>query len=93
MHSLTSALDGGEWSVSRPGRFTPKERAPGIHWIGGLVGLRAGLDAVVERKIPSPCPDSNLIVQPVAQRCTTELSRLKNGFIQEFRRNISKLKK
>jgi hypothetical protein len=26
-HSLTSALDGGEWSVSRPGRFTPKERA------------------------------------------------------------------
>jgi hypothetical protein len=22
-HSLTSALDGGEWSASRPGRFTP----------------------------------------------------------------------
>jgi hypothetical protein len=22
-HSLTSALDGGEWSPSRPGRFTP----------------------------------------------------------------------
>jgi hypothetical protein len=29
MHSLTSALDGGEWSASRPGRFTPRERAPG----------------------------------------------------------------
>jgi hypothetical protein len=29
-HSLTSALDGGEWSASRPGRFTPRERAPGI---------------------------------------------------------------
>jgi hypothetical protein len=28
-HSLTSALDGGEWSASRPGRFTPRERAPG----------------------------------------------------------------
>jgi hypothetical protein len=28
MHTLTSALDGGEWSASRPGRFTPRERAP-----------------------------------------------------------------
>jgi hypothetical protein len=27
--SLTSALDEGEWSVSRPDRFTPRERAPG----------------------------------------------------------------
>jgi hypothetical protein len=26
---LTSALDGGEWSASRPDRFTPKERVPG----------------------------------------------------------------
>jgi hypothetical protein len=25
-HSLTSALDEGEWSASRPGRFTPRER-------------------------------------------------------------------
>jgi hypothetical protein len=25
---LTSALDGGEWSASRLGRFTPRERAP-----------------------------------------------------------------
>jgi hypothetical protein len=30
-HSLTSALDGGEWSASHPGRFTPRERAPRIH--------------------------------------------------------------
>jgi len=28
----------------------PTERAPGTHWIGGRVGLRAGLDAVVKRK-------------------------------------------
>jgi hypothetical protein len=46
MHSLTSALDGGEWSDSRPGCFTPKERVSGTHWIGGWVGLRTGLDAV-----------------------------------------------
>jgi hypothetical protein len=43
-HSLTSALDGGEWSASRPDRFTPKERVPGTHRIGGWVGPRAGLD-------------------------------------------------
>jgi hypothetical protein len=49
-HSLTSTLDGGEWSASRPGRFTPKERAPGTHWIGGWVGPRAVLDMVVKRK-------------------------------------------
>jgi hypothetical protein len=45
-HSLTSALDGGEWSASRTGRFTPRERAPGTHWIGGWVGPRAILFAV-----------------------------------------------
>jgi len=37
-HSLTSALDGGEWSASRPGRFTPMESDPGTHWIGGWMG-------------------------------------------------------
>jgi hypothetical protein len=26
--SLTSAIDGGEWSASRPGRFTLRERNP-----------------------------------------------------------------
>jgi hypothetical protein len=71
-HSLTTALVGGEWSASRPGRFTPRERTPGNHWIGGWVGPRAGLDAVVNR-IPSPRRQSNPripIVQPVAQRYT-----------------------
>jgi prepilin signal peptidase PulO-like enzyme (type II secretory pathway) len=53
-HSLTSELDGGEWSASRHGRFTPRERVPGTHWIGGWVGPRAFLNAVVNRKIPSP---------------------------------------
>jgi hypothetical protein len=72
-HSLTSALDGGEWSASRPGRFISRERASGTHWIGGWVCPRAGLDAVVKRKIPSPRLESNPrtpIVQPVAQRYT-----------------------
>jgi hypothetical protein len=72
MHSLTSTLDGGEWSASRPGRFTPRERAPGTNWIGGWVSPRAVLDAV-KRKIPSLRRESKLrtpIVHPVAQRYT-----------------------
>jgi hypothetical protein len=47
---LTSALVRGEWSTSRPGRFTFEERAPGTHWIGGWVGFRAGLDNLEKRK-------------------------------------------
>jgi hypothetical protein len=43
---LTTALVGGEWSTSRPGRFTPRERALGTHCIGGWVDPRAGLDDV-----------------------------------------------
>jgi hypothetical protein len=54
IHSLTSALDGGEWTTSCPGQFTARERVPGTHWIGGWVGPGAVLDAVVKRKIPSP---------------------------------------
>jgi hypothetical protein len=72
-HSLTSALDGCEWSASRLGRFTPRERAPGTHWIGGWMGSRAILDAVMKRIIPSLPRESNPrtpIVQPVAQRYT-----------------------
>jgi hypothetical protein len=72
-HSLTSALDGGEWLTSSPGRFTPRERASGTHWIGGWVGPRAVLDAMVKRKIPFPRRESNPrtpIFQPVVQRYT-----------------------
>jgi len=45
---LTSALDGGEWSASRPGRFTPKE-SPWYPLDRRLCGARAGPDAVVKR--------------------------------------------
>jgi hypothetical protein len=72
-YSLTSALYWGERSASRPGRLTPKQRAPDSHWIGGWVGPRTVLDAVVKRNIPSPRRESNHgapIVQPVAQRYT-----------------------
>jgi hypothetical protein len=41
--SLTLALDRGEWSTPRPGRFAP-DLEPGTHCVGSWVGSRAGLD-------------------------------------------------
>jgi hypothetical protein len=54
---LTLALDGGEWSASRPCHFTPWG-ALGTHWRCSWVGRRAGLDAVEKRKILH-CRESN----------------------------------
>jgi hypothetical protein len=45
---LTSTLNGGEWSASRPGCALPP---PGTHWIGDWVGPRASLDAEAGWKI------------------------------------------
>jgi hypothetical protein len=39
-----------EVSASRPGRFTPRERALSIHCIGVWVGPRASLNVVAKRK-------------------------------------------
>jgi hypothetical protein len=66
----TSALDGGEWSASRPGRaFTP-----GTQCTGGWVGLRAGLDTEDRGKILCPrrgsSPDRP-VVQPVVRHYTS----------------------
>jgi hypothetical protein len=57
---LTPALEGGEWSESRPGRaLPPGERPPSTHCIGGWVGPRAGLDAEARGKILCLCRGSN----------------------------------
>jgi hypothetical protein len=42
---LASAVDGGEWSASRPSHFTPGKNAPGTHWLGGWRGSSAYLNA------------------------------------------------
>jgi hypothetical protein len=55
IHIFYLALAGGEWSASRPCRFTPGERAPGTHWIGGWVDPRAGLEDE-ENRIFLPLP-------------------------------------
>jgi len=47
---LNSALDGGEWSASRPGHYIPRERAPGTHLYPlhkRLGGPQTGLDTAV----------------------------------------------
>jgi hypothetical protein len=54
-----SALDGGEWSASRPGRVLPPGKGPpGTHGTGGWVGPRANLDTEVRGKISSLCRGS-----------------------------------
>jgi hypothetical protein len=71
--SLTSALVGGEWSASRPGRFTPGKRALGTHWIG-RVGPRAGLDDMEKWKF---LPPPRLELRPLGRpACNQSLYRL-----------------
>jgi hypothetical protein len=69
---LTSVLGGNESSASRPGRFTPGEGAPGIHWTGGCAGPKAALNDVELRKISCPAGNRTPVVQPVAHRYTDE---------------------
>lgn len=80
---LASTLDGGRWSTSRSSRFIPGERGPGIHWLRGCIGLRAGLEFTEKRKnlLPLPEIESRLFgcpaYSPVAIH--TQLSRLYIG--------------
>jgi hypothetical protein len=52
----TSALDGGEWSASRPGRALPPAKTPGIHCTGGWVVPRAALETEAREKNIFPLP-------------------------------------
>jgi hypothetical protein len=70
---LTSALVGGECSASLLGRYTPAERAPGTHWIGGWGGLRNRSGRHREEKNLAPTgtrtPTPSAVL-PVASRYT-----------------------
>jgi hypothetical protein len=65
---LTSALDGGEWSVPNPCYFTPGKKDSITHWVQGWVGPTASLDDM-EMENSWLYWDSNSypsVVQPVA---------------------------
>jgi hypothetical protein len=65
---LDLALEGGEWPDSRSGRFAPRERGPGTHWIGRWVDPRTGLGRGGEERKSKPLQGLEpLIIQPVAQ--------------------------
>jgi hypothetical protein len=55
------------WKITQQTTY----RAPGTHWIGGLVGPRAG-DTVGKRKISCPCQESN----PGCPTCSLFLCQL-----------------
>jgi hypothetical protein len=50
-----SAIEGGEWSASRPGRALPRGKDPRYPLDRRLGGLRAGLDTEDRGKILCPC--------------------------------------
>jgi hypothetical protein len=86
-HSLTLALDGGEWSASRPPALPPRERTPGTHWIGGWVGPREVQGAVLKR-IPTTFRESNPrtpIVKAVTQSYTDRaVTALDYNYVQRL---------
>jgi hypothetical protein len=57
---LTSALDGGEWSIPYHGHFMPREGAPVAHRLGGWVGPTSSLDTVAKTKNPFSPPARNI---------------------------------
>jgi len=50
---------GGERSASLPGRALLQEMTSDTHWIGGWVGLRAGLDTEARGKVFCLCRRSS----------------------------------
>jgi hypothetical protein len=70
---MTSALDGGEWSASHPGRFTPGNRAM-VFFDMRLGGSQSWSGRLGEEKNLTVAGNQAPAVQPVA--ITTDLSEL-----------------
>jgi hypothetical protein len=49
---ILAVEEGCWWSASRSDNLTPGERAPGTHWIGGLVGPGICLGVVANSSLP-----------------------------------------
>jgi hypothetical protein len=65
---LPSALDRSEWSVSHHGRFNPRKRAVGSHWMGGQASPKDGLGATQNRNISRTAGDQTPIPRPYSQQ-------------------------
>jgi hypothetical protein len=75
---LNSALDGDEWSASSSSRFIRRERVPWHPLDRRLDGQQNRSGVGGEEKNSKPLPGIEpLIIQPVVQRYTTELSHNK----------------
>jgi hypothetical protein len=74
---LTSALDGGEWSASRPGRYTPEERAPPLYPLARrLGGSQSGSGRCEEKKNLPLLGIEHLPSSPQPVVTPSDLSRL-----------------
>jgi hypothetical protein len=71
--------------VTGPGRFTPGERAPRTHWIGGWVNPRAGLDDVEKRKFLTL---PGLELRPLGRPARSQLLYLLRYLIRILGKNI-----
>jgi hypothetical protein len=69
---LTSALDGGEWSASRPGHFTPKERAFPRYPLDSGPQNRSGSGGEEKNSLTVPIIEP-LSSYPCPSHCSTEL--------------------
>jgi hypothetical protein len=82
-HSLTTALEGGEWLTTRPAAFTPG-KIHGTHCTGGWVGPRAGLDAETRGKTSAPVEDRTPAVQLVVRHYTDCATRLIKALVSFY---------
>jgi hypothetical protein len=84
-HSLTSALDGGEWSASRPRPLYPQGKSPWYPLDRRLGGPHSRSECGGEEKNSQHLVGFEPpIIQPVAQRCTTRIFTLRHRVQTSF---------
>jgi len=49
--NLSTTIDGGYWSASLPGSFTPEGKATGSRWIGCWLVPRVVLETVEQTRV------------------------------------------
>jgi hypothetical protein len=74
-----------------PGRFTPREGAPGSHWIGDLLGPRAGRDVEEKRKfLIIPGLEPQPFGRPVGSQSLYQLRYPGNIYEKVLKKSVSK---